>query len=237
MPKTKDPPVRNRLLAGLPSPELKRLLRNATQQELKVRDILYDPNKPIGHVYFVEDGVISLVSEMEDGRSVEVGTIGYEGMVGLPVFFGASSSPLQAFAQIPGSAWKISAGDFRRVLGNGSSALAHSLNRYTQALFVQFSVSVACNRLHSVQQRCARWLLMTADRVGGRNFELTQQFLAQMLGVRRATANAELQLFKRKGLIEYQSGTMTIKNRAGLEAIACECYFTVRSEYRKLTGS
>lgn len=229
--------VQNRLLAGLPEKESKRLLAKAERISLKLRDMLYQPEKPIKDVYFIENGVASLVSRMENGGAVEVGTVGNEGMIGLPVFLGASTSPLQAFTQIAGEAWKLSVADFRQALNHGNSPLAHALHRYTQALFVQLSMSVACNRLHSVGQRCARWLLITADRVGAENFGLTQEFLAQMLGVRRASANEALQNFKRKGLVDYKQGKMTIKNRKGLEAAACECYFITRDEYQKLTGS
>jgi CRP-like cAMP-binding protein len=237
MPKRKSDSPQNALLAMLPKHERDEILRHAEHINLIVREVLYDPDKPIQHVYFVENGVVSLVSNMEDGRTVEVGTVGHEGMVGLPAFLGASSSPLQAFAQVPGSAWKIRTTDFKRVLNHGNSALAEALHRYTQALFVQLSLSVACNRLHSLEQRCARWLLITADRVGKNTFDLTQQFLAQMLGVRRASANAILQAFKRSGLLDYHNGRMNIKNRRGLESLACECYSIIREEYRKLTGS
>ena len=232
-----DDRVQNRLLAVLPQKELKRLRSNAERVKLNVRDVLYEPEKAIKDVYFIEDGVVSLVSRMEDGDTVEVGTVGNEGMIGLPVFLGATTSPLQAFAQVSGEAWKVSSNDFRQALNHGSSALAQALHRYTQALFVQLSMSVACNRLHSVQQRCARWLLITSDRVDRSTFDLTQEFLAQMLGVRRASANEALQNFKRKGLLDYKQGKMSLKNRKGLEAAACECYFITRDEYQKLTGS
>ncbi|HKW74421.1 MAG TPA: Crp/Fnr family transcriptional regulator [Terriglobales bacterium] len=229
--------VQNRLLAALPEKESKRLRAKAERVRLNVRDVLYQPEKPIKDVYFVEDGVVSLVSRMADGGTVEIATVGNEGMIGLPVFLGASTSPLQAFAQVPGGAWKVSAADFRQALDHGSSALAQALHRYTQALFVQLSMSVACNRLHSVQQRCARWLLITSDRVDRSEFALTQEFLAQMLGVRRASANEALQNFKRKGFLDYRQGKMKIKNRKGLESAACECYFITRDEYQRLTGS
>ena len=172
---------------------------------------------------------------MQDERAIEVGTVGNEGVVGLPVFLGARSSPLQAFAQVSGDAWRISTQDFRHALNHGKSALAAMLNQYTQALFVQLSMTVACNQLHSIEQRCSRWLLMTADRVGRNHFSLTQDFMAQMLGVRRASANAVLQAFRRKRLLDYRNGKISITNRSGLQSAACECYSIIRAEYRKLT--
>jgi CRP-like cAMP-binding protein len=227
---------RNRLLAALPERDANRIRREGELVTLKTRNTLYYPGEPIRHVYFIEDGVASLVSKMENGDVVEVGTVGHEGMVGLPVFLGASSTPIEAFAQISGAAWKLATKDFRAAVNHGDSHLSRVLQRYTQALFVQLSMSVACNRLHSVEQRCARWLLITADRVGRKSFPLTQEFLAQMLGVRRASANASLQNFRRKRLIEYRAGKIDIKNRRGLEACSCECYFVIRNEYQKLTN-
>lgn len=205
--------------------------------ELTPRRILYDPNKPIEHVFFPEDGIVSLVSHMKkEGSIMEIATVGKEGMVGVPVFLGALSSPLQAFAQVPGEALRMNTSDFKREINNGSG-LRSVLERYTQALFTQLSQSVACNRLHSIEQRCARWLLLTADRVKESSFNLSQEFLAQMLGVRRAGVNGVLQNFQRKGMVDYHRAQMQIKNRRKLEAVSCECYFIVRREYEKLTGS
>ena len=216
--------------------EQKLLLDKMERVELTPRKVLYDPDKPIEHVFFPEDGVVSLVRRMKEGSIFEIATIGKEGMVGLPVFLGAVSSPLQAFAQVPGHALQMSTADFKREVMNGFG-LRQVLERYTQALFTQLSQSVACNRVHSLEQRCARWLLLTADRVKDSRFMLTQEFLAQMLGVRRASVNGFLQDFQRKGLIEYKQGQMRIKNRRKLEAVSCECYFVVKKEYQKLTGS
>ena len=226
----------NHLLRSISRAEQQRLLDTMERIELIPRKVLYDPDKPIKHVYFPEDGVVSLVRNMKEGSILEVATIGKEGMVGLPVFLGAVSSPLQAFAQVPGHALRMSTADFKREVMNGSG-LRRVLERYTQALFTQLSQSVACNRLHSIEQRCARWLLYTADRVKDSRFMLTQEFLAQMLGVRRASVNRFLQDFQRKAMIEYKQGQMRIKDRGKLEAVSCECYFVVKKEYQKLTGS
>lgn len=226
----------NHLLRSLSRAEQKLLLNKMERIALTPRRVLYDPDKPIKHVFFPEDGVVSLVSNMKKERVLEIATIGKEGMVGLPVFLGAISSPLQAFAQVPGYALQMSTADFKREVTNGSG-LHRVLERYTQALFTQLAQSVACNRVHSIEQRCARWLLLTADRVKDSRFMLTQEFLAQMLGVRRASVNECLQVFQRKGMVEYKQGQMRIKNRRKLEAVSCECYFVVKKEYQKLTGS
>jgi CRP-like cAMP-binding protein len=226
----------NHLLRSVSREEQRSLLNKMDRVELTPRKVLYDADKPIEYVFFPEDGVISLVRSMKEGSILEVATIGKEGMVGLPVFLGAVSSPLQAFAQVPGHALRMSTADFKRDAMNGFG-LRRVLERYTQALFTQLSQSVACNRLHSIEQRCARWLLYTADRVKGSRFMLTQEFLAQMLGVRRASVNGFLQDFQRKGMIVYTQGQMQIKNRRKLEAVSCECYFVVKKEYQKLTGS
>jgi CRP-like cAMP-binding protein len=226
----------NHLLRSVSGAEQQRLLDKMERIELTPRKVLYDPDKPIEHVFFPEDGVVSLVRTMKEGPVLEIATIGREGMVGLPVFLGAVSSPLQAFAQVPGHALRMSTGDFKREVANGFR-LRPVLERYTQALFTQLSQSVACNRLHSIEQRCARWLLYTADRVKDSHFMLTQEFLAQMLGVRRASVNGFLQDFQRKGMIKYKQGQIRIKNRRKLEAVSCECYLVVKREYQKLTGS
>lgn len=227
----------NDLLRSLSGADQELLLSKMERIELTPRKVLYDPNKPIEHVFFPEDGVVSLVAHMKsDGSTMEIATVGSEGMVGLPVFLGAVSSPLQAFAQVPGRALRMSTADFKRQTMNGVG-LRRVLERYTQALFTQLSQSVACNRLHSIEQRCARWLLLTSDRVKESRFMLTQQFLAQMLGVRRAGVNVVLKSFQRNGMIDYRQGQMQIKNRRKLEQVSCECYFIVRHEYQRLTGS
>ena len=226
----------NHLLRSVSRAEQQRLLNKMERIKLTPRKVLYDPDQPIQHVYFPEDCVISLVTNMKEGSILEVATTGKEGMVGLPVFLGAVSSPLQAFAQVPGYALQMSTADFKREVMNGFG-LRQVLERYTQALFTQLAQSVACNRLHSIEQRCARWLLYTADRVKGSRFMLTQDFLAQMLGVRRASVNGFLQDFQRNGMVEYKQGQMRIKNRRKLEAVSCECYFVVKKEYHKLKGS
>jgi len=230
-----SPKTENHLLANLTEAELNRLLPQMERFDLVPRRILHETDRTINHVYFPEHGVISLVSSMKDGSVIEVATVGREGMVGLPVFLGADTSPLQAFPQVEGRALRMETSDFKRVLAR-QNGLHRVLHRYTQALFTQLSQSVACNRLHSLEQRCARWLLATADRVERPVFSLTQDFLAQMLGVRRAGVNATLQLLQKQKMITYKQGRMQITDRDKLERVSCECYRIVRKEYEEMTG-
>jgi len=200
---------------------------------MALKKVLYEPYKPIQYVYFIDCGVVSLVSIMEDGATVEVGTIGNEGMVGLPLFLGAGTTPHQTFVQVPGTATRIQAEVFKRVV-SPNSFLHSLLQQYTQALFNQISQSAACNRLHSIEERCCRWLLMTHDRVESDQFELIQEFLAQMLGVRRAGVSVVAAMLQQAGLIRYSRGKMNILDRAGLEAGSCECYAIVKREFDRL---
>jgi CRP-like cAMP-binding protein len=227
-------PARNFILAALPDDEYRKLSGWLEPAECDVRQLLYDSGKPIRHVYFPTTAVLSMVSQMEGEAPVEVGTVGREGMVGLPVFLGVSTSPNTVFAQVPGIALRMSADDLRTALVS-DGALHRQLHRYVQAMMVQLSQNVVCNRLHSTEERAARWLLMTADRVGGEQFPLTQEFLAQMLGVLRATVSLTAGLLHNAGLISYRRGVITIDDRAGLEDAACDCYGIVRGEFGKLT--
>lgn len=201
--------------------------------KLELRQVMFDVNKPIEHVYFVEDGVVSIVGVMADGTSVETATVGFEGMVGLPVFHGTDRTSAQAFCQVPGSALRMEVARFRRELALNDT-LGAMLHRYAQALITLIAQSSACNRIHVMEQRCARWLLHTHDRVNADVFSLTQQFLAQMLGVRRATVTVAAGSLQRRGFIEYAMGKVTIKDRQGLESASCECYRIIASEFDRL---
>jgi CRP-like cAMP-binding protein len=223
----------NRLLDALPAAERQRLLDRMQPVELDLREPVYEPGKAIEHVYFPLTTVISMLAVMDDGQAVEVATMGNEGMAGLPVFLGATTSPDRAFAQIAGRALRMPAGEFRD-LANGAGAIQALLQRYTQAFFVQLAQGAACNRLHSVPQRLARWLLMTHDRVGRDEFPLTQEFMAQMLAVRRATVTEAAGRLQQDGLITYGRGIITIVDRPGLEATSCECYRIITEEHARL---
>ena len=225
----------NRLLAALPVSERRSLDADLEHVELELRQSLYEPGAPISHVYFLTDGVASLVSPLEGGEIVEVATIGDEGVVGLPVFLGADSVPLRAFCQVPGAAYRLPAEAFREASRNGK-ALQRLLLLYTQALFTQIAQCVACNRAHGIAQRCARWFLMTHDRMHRDQFLLTQQFLAQMLGTRRQNVTEAAGALQAAGVITYRRGLISILDRKGLEAAACECYGTIQTEYDRLLG-
>ncbi|MDZ4876468.1 MAG: hypothetical protein CLLPBCKN_005888 [Chroococcidiopsis cubana SAG 39.79] len=228
--------VENQLLASLPREEYERLVANMELVPLTFKQVLYAPNESIQYVYFPKSGVVSLLTLMEDGTAVEVGTVGNEGMVGLPVFLGSNKIPGQALAQIPGEAWRMRVDVFKDKVIPGS-ALHDLLQRYTQALFNLISQIAACNRIHSVEERFCRWLLMTQDRVGSDEFPLTQEFLSQMLGVRRPTVSLSASVLQKAGLIRYVRGKMTILDREGLEASSCECYMIIKSEFERLLGS
>jgi CRP-like cAMP-binding protein len=227
------PAMGNRLLDSLPRPDLERLRPHLEAVSVGVKHVVYEPNGPIKHVYFPINCVISLVTYLEDGASVEMATIGLEGMVGLPIFLGTDTMPSRAFGQVPGDALRITAAAFtEEIQRNGP--LVRVLNRYTQALFNQVAQTTACNRVHLVEQRCARWLLQTHDRVGSDQFSLTQEFLAQMLGVRRTGVSAAAGLLQKAGLIRYARGRITVLDRPGLESAACECYRVIKREFDRL---
>jgi CRP-like cAMP-binding protein len=215
---------------------LKRIRKAGSDTEVDQRELIYDVHQPIERVYFPETGVVSIVTVLEDGRQNEVATVGYEGMVGLPVFFGANKSATKAFWQISGRALALDASFLENEKNNGS-ALSDLLHLYTQGFFTQLAQSVTCNRLHTVEQRCARWLLMTRDRVTDDRFPLTQEFLAQMLGAGRQAVNEAAQSLQEDGLIRYSRGDITVLDRAGLERRSCECYSLIRGEFERLLPS
>lgn len=200
---------------------------------LDFKRVLYDDDKPIENIYFPLNGVVSLVQQMDNGQIVEVATVGNEGFVGVPLFLGADRTRGRAMAQIPGDAMRIHRDRLLEELPRDGS-LTSVMHRYTQALFVQVAQGNACNRAHSLDQRCARWLLTTRDRVGRASFPLTQEFLAQMLGVRRASVSEVASALQEEGLISYQRGMITIVNRKRLEERSCECYGIIHEEFRRM---
>lgn len=223
----------NRLLSALP-PELAAEVANElVEVELSVREHVYRAREPIGHVYFPLDAVVSIVADMADATTVEVATVGSEGMLGVPVLLRAGEADYRAFAQIPGRALRLPASRLLE-LGAANEPFAALLYRYVQALMTQVARSAACNQVHSIDERAARWLLMTHDRVGSDEFPLTQEFLAQMLGVRRASVNTAAGMLQRAGSITYTRGHIRVVDRNGLEGSACECYGIIRDEYERL---
>ena len=229
---------RNLLLASLSEENCASL--SLTRVELELKQVLFDVDRPIEHVYFPEAAVVSILSVMSDGSAVETATVGHEGMVGLPVFLGTDQMSAQAFCQIPGPALRAERDAFSRVL-ESSPPLVLALQRYTQALFTFLAQNSACNRLHTMSQRCARWLLHTHDRVGaesGRDeFPLTHQFLSQMLGVRRATVTEAMRALHTTGAVSYVRGRVVVRDRAALESAACECYAVIVREFDRLLGA
>jgi CRP-like cAMP-binding protein len=228
--------ARNRLLSMISAEERERLAPEFEHVTLELRQTLYLEGQPIEDVYFPTSGVLSLVSQMQDGRGVEIATIGSEGMAGLPVFLQATRTSAHfAFSQVPGEALRTSAERFGAFISGPQNGGLHlAMNRYTQALMSMIARSVACNALHSIPQRACRWLLTTHDRVATDHFLLTQEFLGQMLGVTRASVNEVARELQDAGAIEYTRGRITIVNRSDLEARSCECYSVVRSEFDEL---
>ncbi len=235
MPQSLDP-KQNRLLAALPTEEYERLLPHLELVHMDFKEILYDLNQPIESVYFVLNGVVSILTIMEDLSVSEVGTVGNEGMAGLPLFLGADRVPGQAMSQIPGYAMRMKAEVFKREVIPGI-VLYRLLQRYTQAMFNQIAQTAACNRLHTIEERFCRWVLMTHDRVKSDQFPLTQEFLSQMLGVRRSSVSIVASTIQKAGYIQYIRGKMTILDREGLDASSCECYKTIKAEYERLISS
>jgi CRP-like cAMP-binding protein len=233
MPRTKSSPGKNRLLDLLPLRDRERLEPLLERHHFRVRDPVYNSGQPIDEVHFPLVGVLSYVIRMKDGAAVEVATIGNEGLVGTQVFLGADRSPTEVFCQIESEVLRMQAEDFRRVLAT-LPALVDLVRRYTQALMNQISQSTACNHLHSIEQRTARWLLMCHDRVGRDDFPLTQEFLAQMLAVRRASVTVAAGILQKQSLIAYVRGQISILDRRGLEHASCECYEVVTTELERL---
>jgi CRP-like cAMP-binding protein len=223
----------NQLLTALPAAEYQRLLPHLESVPLGTRAILCQPGEAIPHVYFPCSGVLSLLAMTGNGRGIEVGLVGREGLVGLPIFLGDERSAVRCIVQVPGDALRARAEVFRSEVDN-LGPLHELVRRYAGAFLTQVSHWVACNSLHSVKRRCCRWLLMTHDRVGADRFPLTQDFLAWMLGVRRASISDVAQALQQDDLIHYSRGQITVLDRHRLESNACECYHTVRREYDRL---
>jgi CRP-like cAMP-binding protein len=226
----------NQLLSLLPQADRKRILARCEQIPLEIRTVLYEANGPMPYVYFPLSGMVSLVLNTRDGQTIEVGTIGNEGMLGTPFVLGADKSPVEVLIQVSATLLRMTATDFLRELKR-SGPLRAAGQRFAQTLMTQISHSVVCNRVHPVDERICRWLLMTHDRVGLDDMVLTQQFVSQMLGVRRPSVTVAAGVLQKAGLIKYSRGKMTILNRKGLEAGACECYQIVRRESERLLAS
>lgn len=225
--------MKNRLLASLPPEDFAHLSAQLSPVDVEKGRLLYDPGDPIETVYFPHDAVISLMTLMHSGAAIESVTIGREGAYGLMTALGPRASLSRAIIQVAGSASRISASAFQQCCRR-SPALMALVDRHNDALFGHAVHSVACNALHSVEARFCRWLLSCHDRIDSDTVGLTQEFLADMLGVQRTTVTAVAGQLQAKGLIRYRRGVVDILDRAGLEAIACECYGSVRGIYERL---
>ncbi|CAA9239356.1 MAG: cAMP-binding proteins - catabolite gene activator and regulatory subunit of cAMP-dependent protein kinases [uncultured Craurococcus sp.] len=218
---------RNRLLAALPAEDLARLRPKLKLVELELRQNLATPEQRIEHAYFFEAGWASVLAPLDDGDSAEVGLAGMEGMVGWPLSLGDDTAELEVMVQCAGTAWRLTAADFREAL-EASTALRGVMLRFVLAQHTQVAWTAACNGRHSIEQRLARWLLMAHDRSEGDTFPITHEFLSMMLGVRRAGVTVAAGVLQRAGMIRYGGGRMTITDRPGLEASSCECYGSAR---------
>jgi CRP-like cAMP-binding protein len=225
----------NRLLARLPNGEYRRILSHLQPVELKFKQTLYHAKSPIEYVYFPTRGVASTVAYVGNGNAIEVSTVGDEGMVGLPALLSDATSANEVFMQVAGEGLRMPATTLRKEAGPGSP-LHVLLVQYLSAYLTQLSQAVACNGLHPVRARCCKWLLMTHDRVHTDELPLTHEFLAIMLGVRRASVTEVLQPLHNEGLVRSSRGKIAVLNREGLEAASCECYRLVTDEYNRLLG-
>jgi CRP-like cAMP-binding protein len=228
----RDSRERNLLLDALPAADRARLAPKLERVPLPNGMVIYESKAPITEVFFPLSGIISMVSTMREG-TVEIGTVGREGMTGLAVVLHADSMPTRAFVQVEGAALCIEAEALRSAVSE-STALDRILRRYALAMYDQAAQSAACNRLHSLESRCARWLLMTHDRVDSDVLPLKQKFLAEMLGVHRPAVTVAAGMLQRAGIIQYTRGKVRVVDRAALESAACDCYETTRRSFEEL---
>lgn len=235
----KEPPVPipqgNRLLARLPPQELQRLVPHLSRVPVRLNQVLYDFQSLIEYIYFPLQSILSSLTVMQDGRAIEIGAIGCEGASGLSVLTGAPTSPHRMIVQVTDGALRMRA-DVLQKLAADDGPLRSLLLRYQASFFVQVSQSVACNGLHPIQKRCCRWLLMTRDRLDYDDLPLTHELLAMVLGVRRAGVTEVLRSLQERELLRCRRGKITLCDRPGLEALACECYQILKNEYQYLLG-
>jgi CRP-like cAMP-binding protein len=229
-------PQNNHLLALLSKSEYERILPQLVPVTLSLGEVLYEAGGRSEYVFFPTSAVISLLQTMEDGSTAEVGLTGNDGIVGIALFLGGDTTPNRAVAQVAGTAFKMKAKVLREEFARGGS-FQQLLLRYTQALITQISQTAVCNRLHSVEKRLCRWLLLSRDRVDSNELQMTQEFISNMLGGRRESVTVAAARLQDDGLIQYSRGHITILDRRGLEATACECYRIVREEFERLLHS
>jgi CRP-like cAMP-binding protein len=223
----------NRLLAALPAEDYDRLVPHLERVELELSKILFRPDEPLKYVHFPENSIVSLLTDLSDGYGIEVGLVGNEGIAGVSIAMGTDREPKIATVQGAGTALRMKAGVLRDEAKRGGPLQTYLL-RYAHALMSQISQSVVCNVRHRIEGRLARWLLMYHDRKGVDEFKLTHEFIANMLGIRRAGVSMIANKLRRAGLIDYDRGLIRIIDRQGLEAVTCECYAVVKAEFDRL---
>jgi len=226
----------NRLLAALPDSEYQRLVPHLERVPLLVKQVLHKACESIEYVYFPHRAIVSLISTPEEGSNIEVGLVGNEGIVGIPAVLGDNIATITAIVQLADSGMRMEASLLKTEFGRGG-VLQSLLLRYTQALYALASQNAACNRLHQLDERLARWLLLVCDGVGSNQLPLTHEFISQMLGVRRATVTEAANRLQQAGLIRYHRGRITILNRQKLEVASCSCYEIIKGEYARLLGT
>jgi CRP-like cAMP-binding protein len=226
-------PASNRLLAALPSEDFVRLQPNLEVASLPLGWAVYESGDPQGHVYFPTDAIVSLMYVLADGGSTELGVVGNDGVVGISLFMGGETTPSRAVVQSAGEGYRLKASILKAEFEHGG-ALQHLLLRYTQALITQMTQTAVCNRHHSVDQQLCRWLLLSLDRLPSNEIRMTQELIADMLGVRREGVTVAAGQLQAAGLIHYSRGTIVVVDRLMLEARACECYAVVKRETDRL---
>jgi CRP-like cAMP-binding protein len=226
-------PLENQLLAALPQTELQRWLPDLEFVEMQLGDVLCESGSTLGHVYFPITAIISLLYVMENGASAEIAVVGNEGILGISLFMGGESTPTRAVVQSAGHGFRLTAGRMKAEFDRAGAVL-HLLLRYTQALITQMSQTAVCNRHHSLDQQLCRWLLLSLDRLQGSELIMTQELIANMLGVRREGVTEAALKLQKAGVITYARGHITVLDRAKLEELSCECYAVVKKEYDRL---
>jgi CRP-like cAMP-binding protein len=234
IPKTNGE-IANRILRSLPPSEYERLLPYVQVVRLRIGEVLHEPGEAMPYVYFPNHGVLSMLTILESGEAVEIATVGNEGMADLSVFLGLKFATSRLINQVPGEMLRLEPNAFLRLVQE-CPGLRAGLGLYMVAMFTLVSQTAACNRIHSLEERCARWILITHDRVDADTFPLTQEFLSTMLGVRRPSVSVAAARLQKAGFVNYRRGNMTILDRKGLENAACECYRIITEQFQRLPG-
>jgi CRP-like cAMP-binding protein len=229
------PTPRNHLLDALPADVLERVTPHLDDVSLSLGQVIYESGERLEHIYFPTTSIVSLLYTMENGTSAEIGVVGNEGVVGIALFMGGETTPNRAVVQSGGLSRRMRIGALKEEFRRGGP-FQQLLLRYTQALITQMSQTAVCNRLHTVDQQLCRWLLLSHDRLDSNELTMTQELIANMLGVRREGVTVAAGRLQEAGLIRYHRGHITIVDRTGLEARACECYQVVRNEFERLLG-